>query len=71
MLTILSTILVGKRRWEGWMLAAVNSIIICIIGAKTAQMGFIPANLFCIVLYTVNVRSWRKTEIAEALVPNP
>jgi len=63
-LTILSTILVGKRCWEGWLLAAANSVIICVIGIKTAQLGFIPANLFCIVLYAVNVRTWRKAEIS-------
>jgi nicotinamide riboside transporter PnuC len=61
-LTILSTILVGRRCWEGWALAAANSVIICIIALRTAQFGFIPANLFCIVLYGVNVRTWRKTE---------
>ena len=49
-LTIVSTILVGKRCWEGWALAAVNSVIICVIGVKTAQFGFVPANLFCLVL---------------------
>ena len=58
-LTIVSTILIGKRYWGGWLLAGVNSVIICIIGLKTAQFGFIPANLFCIVLYGINVRSWR------------
>ena len=61
-LTILSTVLVGKRCWEGWALAAVNSVLICIIGFKTGQWGFIPANLFCIVLYGFNVRTWRKAE---------
>jgi nicotinamide riboside transporter PnuC len=59
-LTVLSTILVGRRLWEGWVLAAVNSVIICVIAAQTAQTGFIPANLFCIVLYGMNLRSWRK-----------
>jgi len=63
-LTVVSTILVGRRCWEGWILAAVNSALICIIGIKTAQMGFIPANLFCIVIYAVNLRSWRKAEIS-------
>jgi hypothetical protein len=53
---------VGKRYWEGWALAAVNSILICLIGFKTGQWGFIPANLFCIVLYGFNVRTWRKAE---------
>jgi len=61
-LTILSTILIGKRCWEGWALAAVNSVIVCIIGVKTSQFGFVPANLFCIVLYAVNLRTWRKVE---------
>lgn len=61
-LTVVSTILVGRRCWEGWVLAAVNSVIICSIAMKTAQLGFIPANLFCIVLYGYNVRNWRKAE---------
>jgi nicotinamide riboside transporter PnuC len=61
-LTIVSTILVGKRCWEGWVLAAVNSVVICVIGVKTAQLGFVPANLFCLVLYGVNLRTWRRTE---------
>ena len=38
-LTITSTILVGRRCWEGWVLASVNSVIMCIIGIKTAQLG--------------------------------
>lgn len=62
LLTIASTILVGRRCWEGWLLATLNSAIICIIGIKTAQLGFIPANIFCIVMSVVNLRTWRKTE---------
>lgn len=64
-LTIVSTILVGKRCWEGWILAAVNSVIICIIGLRTSQLGFIPANVFCLVLYGVNLHNWRKAEPAD------
>jgi hypothetical protein len=63
-LTICSTILVGKRCWEGWALAAANSLIICVIGLRTAQLAFIPANLFCIVLYAANLRTWRKAEVS-------
>jgi len=58
-LTIVSTILIGKRVWTGWLLAGANSVIICIIGVKTSQYGFIPANVFCIFLYGMNVRNWR------------
>jgi hypothetical protein len=61
-LTVFSTILIGKRCWEGWVLAAANSIIICVIGLRTSQWGFIPANIFCIVLYAINLRTWRKAE---------
>jgi nicotinamide riboside transporter PnuC len=63
-LTVLSTILIGKRYWEGWILAGVNSVVVCVIALKTAQLGFIPANLFCIILYAFNLRSWRKTDTA-------
>jgi len=59
LLTILSTILIGKRLWQGWILAAVNSLIICIIGVQTAQYGFLPGNLLCIGLYAHNLSSWR------------
>ena len=63
-LTVLSTILVGRRCWEGWVLAAANSVVICVIGLRTSQLGFIPANLFCIVLYIINLRTWRKAEVS-------
>ena len=59
-LTVVSTILIGKRHWEGWILASINSVIICVIALHTEQLGFIPANLFCLVLYGFNVRSWRR-----------
>jgi hypothetical protein len=61
-LTIVSTILIGRRHWEGWVLAGINSVVVCLIGFKTSQWGFIPANLFCIVLYAVNLREWRRAE---------
>lgn len=63
-LTVFSTILIGRRCWTGWVLAAVNSLIICVIGLRTGQLGLIPANLFCIVLYAVNLRTWRKAEFS-------
>lgn len=62
-LTMASTILVGRRCWEGWALAAVNSVIICIIGFQTRQMGFIPANLFCIIISGRNLRAWRNARM--------
>lgn len=58
-LTILSTVLLGKRLWHGWIVAGANSLIICVIGMRTAQFGFVPANLLCIGLYANNLLSWR------------
>ena len=58
-LTILSTILIGKRLWFGWIIAALNSLVVCVIGVQTAQYGFLPGNLLCIVLYANNLTNWR------------
>jgi hypothetical protein len=59
LLTILSTVLIGKRLWHGWILAAINSLIVCVIGIQTAQYGFLPGNLVCIGLYAHNLTNWR------------
>jgi hypothetical protein len=59
-LTVASTILVGRRCWEGWVLAAANSVLMCVIGLRTAQLGFIPANVFCLVVSGINLRAWRR-----------
>jgi hypothetical protein len=59
LLTILSTVLVGKKLWQGWVVAGANSVIICIIGMRTAEFGFLPGNLFCIGLYANNLWHWR------------
>ena len=58
-LTVLSTVLLGRRLWYGWIVAGLNSLIICVIGLRTAQFGFVPANLLCVALYANNLRSWR------------
>jgi nicotinamide riboside transporter PnuC len=72
-LTIFSTVLVGRRIWQGWILAAVNSGIICWIGLQTRQTGFVPANLFCLAIYGYNIYQWRAatTEMkSQAEVPS-
>jgi len=59
LLTIASTVLIGRRKWQGWIVAGVNSVIISVIGMRTAQTGFIPANLFCLAIYGYNILQWR------------
>jgi nicotinamide riboside transporter PnuC len=63
-LTVTSTILVGRGYWQGWLLGAMNGVIMCVIGFKTAQLGFIPANLFCMALSANNLLDWRKAAAA-------
>ena len=68
LLTIASTILIGRRKWQGWIVAGVNSVVICVIGLRTTQLGFIPANLFCIALYAYNLVQWR--QVTASLKPD-
>jgi hypothetical protein len=59
-LTILATVLVARRSWTGLLISIVNSMIVCVIGFRTSQFGFIPANLICICVYAFGIRSWVK-----------
>jgi hypothetical protein len=68
-LTIASTVLIGRRKWQGWIVAGVNSLIISVIGMRTAQTGFIPANLFCLAIYGYNILQWRERSAAENSPP--
>jgi hypothetical protein len=58
-LTVAGTFLLGKKLWQGWVICAINSAVVCVIGMRTAQFGFVPANLLCIALYSSNLYSWR------------
>jgi hypothetical protein len=60
-LTVASTVMLGRRVWQGWVVAGANSALICLIALRTSQTGFIPANLFCLAMYGYNVRKWRET----------
>lgn len=64
-LTVLGTVLLGKKLWQGWVVAAINSAVVCVIGVRTAQFGFMPANLLCIALYTSNLITWRPKKEVE------
>lgn len=69
-LTVLSTVLVARKHWSGLLVAGINSVIICLIGLRTSQFGFIPANLFCIGIYGFNFRSWlRSPAVAKPTLP--
>ena len=74
LLTVVSTVMVGRKHWMGLVIASINSVIVCVIGMHTGQYGLIAANLFCIVTYALSVRSWRrdrKPALVPASVPAP
>ncbi len=58
LLTVVSTVLVGRKEWAGFVIAGANSLIISFIAFETHQTGFIPANIFCIVIYVFSIRAW-------------
>lgn len=62
LLTVVSTVMLGRRAWQGWVVAGANSAIICVIAVRTSQVGFIPANIFCLAMYGYNVVKWRGGE---------
>jgi hypothetical protein len=59
-LTVVATVLVGRKMWAGLVVSGVNSLIVCVIGLHTSQYGFIPANVFCICINAFNLRAWLK-----------
>jgi hypothetical protein len=60
LLTVVATILLGRKMWTGLIVSCVNSLIVCVIGMHTLQYGFIPANVFCIGINAFNLRAWLK-----------
>jgi hypothetical protein len=71
LLTVASTVMVGKRLWQGWIVAAINSIVICFIGIHTGQWGFLPANIFCLLIYSYNLYQWRKPQVTATVSQSP
>src|ERR1700684_1242277 len=61
-LTVVATILVGRKMWSGLIVSGVNSLIVCVIGLHTSQYGFIPANVFCICINAFNLRAWLRAQ---------
>ena len=59
-LTVVATVLIGRKMWSGLVLSGINSLVVCVIGLHTSQYGFIPANVFCICINAWNLRAWLK-----------
>jgi hypothetical protein len=61
-LTVVATILLGRKMWIGLVVSAINSLVVCVIGLHTSQYGFIPGNVFCICINALNLRAWLKVQ---------
>ena len=61
-LTVVATILLGRKMWTGLVVSGVNSLVVCVIGLHTSQYGFIPANVFCICINAFNLRPLVKVQ---------
>ena len=61
-LTVVATILLGRKMWIGLVVSAINSLVVCVIGLHTSQYGFIPGNVFCICINAFNLRAWLKVQ---------
>lgn len=61
-LTFTSMLAVGQRKWQGWGLAFLNSVAVCILAVHVIpkQWALIPTNVFCLVIYTRNLIKWRR-----------
>lgn len=63
-LTVTSMLAIGQKRWQGWGLAFLNSVVVCILAVHVApkQWALIPTNLFCLVIYSRNLVKWHCEE---------
>jgi len=63
-LTLTSMLAVGQRKWQGWGLAFLNSMAVCILAVhvEPKQWALIPTNVFCLVIYTRNLIKWRRDD---------
>lgn len=63
-LTLASMLAIGQKKWQGWGLAFLNSVTVCILAVHVApkQWALIPTNLFCLVIYARNLIKWQLDE---------
>lgn len=50
--------LVGKKIWWGWIVNALNLIILTFISAYFNLWGFIPVNIVLMTIYIKNMLQW-------------
>lgn len=70
-LTLASMLAIGQKKWQGWGLAFLNSVTVCVLAVHVApkQWALIPTNLFCLVIYARNLIMWQRDESRRKVTP--
>ena len=50
---------VGRKRWQGWIVMILASVLWIVFGLRTRQYGFTVASMAFLVVYSRNLRAWR------------
>lgn len=63
-LTLTSMLAIGQKKWQGWGLAFLNSVVVCVLALHVSpkQWALIPTNLFCLIIYARNLIRWHRDE---------
>lgn len=63
-LTFSSMLAIGQKKWQGWGLAFLNSVAVCILAVHVVpkQWALIPTNVFCLVIYARNLFKWHRDD---------
>jgi hypothetical protein len=62
---------VGRKRWQGWIVMILASVLWIVFGMRTRQYGFSVASMAFLVVYSRNLRAWRASPLsAEPALPS-
>ena len=56
---LLGAFVVGRKRWWGWAILLVNTVLWGVYSIQSHQYGFIMASVFYAPLYTRNLIKWQ------------
>lgn len=59
-LTVAYNLILGRHKWYGWIVAALNAIALILVGIDTGAYGLIPAKVFSLGIYAHNTKRWLK-----------
>lgn len=58
-LGLIGAYFVGRKRWQGWIVMILASVLWIVFGLQTHQYGFAVASMAFLVVYSRNLRAWR------------